>query len=341
MLDTALGSFREGVYITNVRKVQPPEKQPKKERLAQIASFHSELSAEFHSLTQARTLLLVGADALRSGLGTSEISRFHGSVFTRQEAEALRGLADPSILVPLPPQVHSLAVTLHPAFALHGNLQFKSEIIQAIARAHRWSEREAGPTRPARELFDLSCQMDDLLRALEQATTVAIDVETPRDGPGIDLCGFGVPDGRVWVAGWCRDVAEVVQMLMDSNKVIVGHNLLFDLRRFMEMGIKVTNKPIIADTIAGGALLWPPQPQSKKKGKGGPNRLSLAACTLRLLDGCFNWKDPSSLETQSLYHTNWKVRDWQIPRLYNALDVWHNLKMWWPMRELLRQENML
>lgn len=339
-LDQGLGHFRENVYVTSVLK-EIPQKEAKKEHLSRIASKHEELSAEFHSLTETRCLQLVGADALRSGLGTDQISRFHSSYFTRAEAEALRGLTDPSTLLPLPPQIHTIAVSLHPAFALHGNLQFRTEIVQAIARAHRWSEKESGPTRPSMDLFDLTCQLDDLLRALEQTTTVCIDVETPKDGPGIDLCGFGVPDGRVWVGGWCRDLAEVIQMLMDSNKVIVGHNLLFDLRRFLEMGVKVTSRPIIADTIAGGALLWPPQPQSKKKGKGGPSRLSLAACTLRLLDGHFNWKDPGSPETQALYRANWKVRDWQLPRLYNALDVWGNLKMWWPMRELLRREGML
>lgn len=349
-LDAAIGlEEKEGVYITNVRKTRPPNVQQRKQRLEEIASQHEELSAEMSRLTQARTLTVVGADALRSTLGTERISHYHGSFLNRAEVEAIRqaspvGLAS---LIPLPALLHTVAVTLHPAFALHGNLQFKFDIIQTIGRAHRWSKREEGPIRPSLDLFDLECDLFSLVRALNDAQTVCIDIETPHEGAHkIDLCGFGVPDGRVWVAPWDQSVKEIVIDLMRSPRVIVGHNLLFDLVRFLNLGIEIGERVVIFDTIAGGQLLWPPpsQQSKKKKGKGqkGPSRLSLAACTLRLLDGWVNWKQPDTWETQAIYKASYpSVRQWMWPRLYNALDVHGNLKMSWPMRELLRREAML
>src|SRR5206468_1914205 len=116
------------------------------------------------SLNEVRTLLLVGGDALEAVLGLSQISLYHGSVLTAAEAEAIRRVCpvrSPRV-ERLPPKLHSIVVTLHPAFALRGKPQFRPMIQTTIARAARWADQEEPPTRPPAEHFNLEASVDEV-----------------------------------------------------------------------------------------------------------------------------------------------------------------------------------
>jgi uracil-DNA glycosylase family 4 len=347
MLDQGLQGNRAKVRVLNVRDWKVWDKQPRRERLAEIAERMEAIQHELHTYREARTLLCVGADALRAVLGTDSISKYHGSFLTRAEAGAFRSLP-PSKDVPtplvLPPNIHTIGCTFHPAFALRGNPQFKGEILVAIGRAWQASQASSSPcVRPEAASIALGGDYEEVARAIGKWDRYCIDIETSRDGSRIDLFGWGFPDGTQVSASWGSDVLELAKSSLRAGKVVIGHNLLFDLRRLYEAGCRLD--ATFVDTIAGAALLHPPPTQSaKKEGKVsvGPSRLSLGACAVRYVPFAVNWKQPSDPYTQALYRASWSsVPQWQWPMLYNSLDCHYNLKMWWPMRELLQRGRML
>lgn len=89
-LDYGLGGTRGGVYITNVRKCLGAEKEDKDIKAASISHcVNAFLRRELETIRSCRVVLAVGADALRITTGLHEATKFHGSVWTRPEVEAI------------------------------------------------------------------------------------------------------------------------------------------------------------------------------------------------------------------------------------------------------------
>lgn len=88
-LDTA------ATYITNIRKCLPPPLEgPAVRNLSIRHCVAHYLQSEFDALTEARAIQAVGADAAVVLAGVTSVMEAHGAVFTRLEADAIRGLDD-------------------------------------------------------------------------------------------------------------------------------------------------------------------------------------------------------------------------------------------------------
>ncbi len=85
-----LGGTRGGAYLTNVRKCLGGDKETPEIREASTAHcIKAYLIHELGALSSVRTVLAVGADALRATTGIKEITKFHGSVWTADEVRAM------------------------------------------------------------------------------------------------------------------------------------------------------------------------------------------------------------------------------------------------------------
>jgi uracil-DNA glycosylase family 4 len=92
ILNNAIGG-RGDVFITNVRKCIPPEREARKDQEDSISHCVREyLDKELAAFGgECRHMLLVGGEALQTATGQYRISRLHGSVWTVPEVNALRG----------------------------------------------------------------------------------------------------------------------------------------------------------------------------------------------------------------------------------------------------------
>jgi uracil-DNA glycosylase family 4 len=85
------GVMRYNTFITNVRKCLGLTQETPEQRQATIQHCTAAyLAPEFERLKFARSLLCVGADALQQATGLTEMVKYHGSQWTKQEVEALR-----------------------------------------------------------------------------------------------------------------------------------------------------------------------------------------------------------------------------------------------------------
>lgn len=243
-------------------------------------------------------------------------------------------------MIILPSTVETVVATLHPAFAMRGSPQFRDEIRRVILRASNRARGEGKLWRPD-VVFP---SPDELERALDDASSVAIDVETagldrPED---ITIAGLAPIGGSVtYAVPWTGEYREIVAHVLQSPRTIkVGHNFAFDMRAFRAYGIE-PEWPVY-DTIQAAALLWPPRPRRKVDGQMGSIRwLALAACVLRVIDGVPMWKHPSFDATKALYFTTWpEVPEWRHPFLYCALDAYYTGLLWLAESELLRETGM-
>lgn len=317
------------------------------------------LQEEILRLTEARTLLLIGADAAEAVLGicgphkdpndskkklTPSIIDYHGSTFTRVEALALQAWAAENSIPTvqgLPPKVHSVVVTLHPDFALHGNMpRFKLAIKMAIGRAAMLSQGAVGPGRPPAELFDLYATpeaVEGWLRAWGPRE-VTSDVETPRDNPKhILICGVGIWTERILVFDWTARMIEIMRRWLRSRGDVVGHNFLYDLRSFAAYDVRPVKPRRVIDTIAACARLNPVDDEVRDF-----PWLSLATCVARHVPGGYYWKEGERTCQRALYRASFP---WCPPedhdRLYNSIDVYNNSRLWEVVRPLLQREGML
>lgn len=88
-LTKGLGGTRTGVYCTNVRKCLGYDNEPPNIRDASIAyCVNAYLKDELADLVNVNTVLAIGADALDVTTGIREVTKFHGSVLTADEARA-------------------------------------------------------------------------------------------------------------------------------------------------------------------------------------------------------------------------------------------------------------
>lgn len=351
VLASALGGWeqRARARITNVRKIRPPQKEAKKQKYESIRAWRESLEEDLAGMSEVRTLLLVGGDALEAVLGVRHISLYHGSVLSRTEAEALRAVETefPPVAA-LPPKVHTIVGTYHPAFALRGKPMFKPMIKTVIARAARWSQGEDGPARVPSGFFNLEASAGEVgeFLAREDAARqpIALDVETPFDNAKqIDICGVATSVGAV-VFPWSVEHREVIREFMQRPGVVAGHNFGFDLRALAAYGIEPARERRVVDTIVAGALLWPPSRTTKKT-----RWLALSTCVSRVLDGVPFWKGiprngqpPENKWRDALYRATWPlVPEWLHGRLYCGLDCVETSRLWGAQRALLHREAML
>lgn len=248
--------------------------------------------------------------------------------------------------VTLPPNTRRVVISLHPAFAMYGYPQIRGSILTAIARARDWARKDTGPSRDF--TFRYAPSPDALVEALQGTSKFVVDVETPRDNDKkITICGVCTEEGVGYSFGWVDPYIEIMKEFLESPKhVKIGHNLSFDAKAFRQYGIKI-EWPVV-DTIQAAALLWPPQPKSKKetaKGKVGAKikMLSLAACALRVLPDEFYWKEVERHpQVEAIYKVAWpNVPQVLYPFLYNARDCVVNFRLWTVLRELLAKQDLL
>lgn len=303
------------VFVSNVRRCLADDETPE-EKAASTAHCVKAFLAPELARVKPRSLLLIGGDALAAITGLRDVGKYHGSVWHRAEIDEVRRTL--GIVAPLiPDSLHTITATLHPAFAMRAGLpQLKPSIIATIARAMRWSERPAGPRRDW--TFILEPTPDDVAAYLGDAKDrVAVDVETLHDDHStITMIGFSARDGEALVTPWTHEARGVVAEFLARRDVLkVFHNGPFDRTALAgRYGIEVAQP--IRDTINRAALLHPPFKQAEKH-----RWLNLPTCTLRLIDGMFNWKDPERPEVKAMYRAAWPhVPEWLHSRLYNAVD---------------------
>jgi len=245
----------------------------------------------------------------------------------------------------LPPNVHSVSCSLHPAFAMRGLRQYMASIITGMVRAKNWSERDWEPGIRAHNINPsptLAEVQDHIARA--GSGPFSVDIETPmHKETEILMVGISGLPGEAVVVPWQYPFTEVVKELMeDATKVKVGHNFAYDLNAFYANGIKPAGK--LYDTIHMGALLWPPIQRKKKKGKRNMmsmKTLDLASCVLRVLDGRFYWKEPDKNATKALLSAAYpSVQSWLHPYLYCGIDCVETRYLFAVSGELLRREGM-
>lgn len=260
--------------ITNAR-CYLDEKESENEARAGYFACREHLQAEMNQLTEARTILCVGADATFAVLGRTDITNLHGSVWTRVEADAMRnaqvvsGLATRgACLGELPPRVHTVVCSFHPAYAMHGFPQAWPLIYRAITRARMWSLREAGPLRNFKK--NLTPSVEDFERIIPGTDDPVqklwlIDIETPMDNPNwIKMIGIAYAPDEVMVIPPTGRYLELFRRAMAMRGITkAGHNWNFDHRAFLVNGIPIAD-PII-NTIEVESILRPPFKESSER----------------------------------------------------------------------------
>lgn len=102
-IDVGLGGSRDGIFITNVRKCAPSGEESKEEKAASISHcVRTYLQAEMDAVASAHAqagrtraaLQPVGADATRVVMGRGNMQKFHASVFSRAERDAMATAAE-------------------------------------------------------------------------------------------------------------------------------------------------------------------------------------------------------------------------------------------------------
>jgi len=330
-VNSALRGQRDSVRVANVRRCLPPEHE--KSRSQVLSTQHctrTYLHPEMADLSEVRTIVCVGGDALREVVGIGGISKVFGSVWSRAEVEAIRAAArvgEPPL--PLPPRLHSVVAAIHPAAAMRGSKWMMPTIKQMIWRGWQWSQREKGPgDRLAGLTVDLQPAPEVVEAALREHSTVAMDVETVgRESKQISILGLATSPSEVMVMDWREPYISIVRpFLEDPTYAVIGHNFAFDMHALWETsGIDVRAQ--VLDTMNAAALLWPPVPK-RKQDETTKEKLqlpwhSLALCVMRVFEGEAYWKEAELPWQQAFYQVAYGERfpAWQWPRLYCAIDA--------------------
>lgn len=153
-LNRALLGERDLVRVDNTRRCLPPEKESTHEYLESTTHCsNSYLRQWLPQLQECRTILTVGADALKEVVGVGPDSFHHkrggglarlvGSVWSVAEVTAIRAACRPTALpLRFPPKLHSVVAAIHPAAALRGSRHLMPTVYQMIQRARRLSLQE-------------------------------------------------------------------------------------------------------------------------------------------------------------------------------------------------------
>ena len=88
--ELAAGLGGTHAFVTNVRKCLGRSDESKELRRASINHCTAAyLQDELDACTEARTVLVVGADALETIVGVTSTIKWHGAVLSREEAESI------------------------------------------------------------------------------------------------------------------------------------------------------------------------------------------------------------------------------------------------------------
>jgi len=244
-------------------------------------------------------------------------------------------------VITLPPSVHSLSCSLHPAFALRGFPQFLPHIYTSIGRAVYWS-RSPDPPRRAYDLTLLDDQkkLTEVCCGASPGDVIAVDVETPEGKPThIDICSLAWSSTEGLCFTWNLTNQSIVRSLLENPSVIkVGHNFGYDIRAFEAQGIRVQGPCM--DTMDMCSLLWP-QPTTKTEGGAGFPWHSLSTCALRVIEDFAYWKRPDTPATRAFYRAAFpRVDGWKHARLYCTLDSLVTKRLFHVTREMLKLQEM-
>jgi hypothetical protein len=348
------------VFVTNVRDTRPPRKQPGKVKAAEVAAALPRLAGELAGLTECRSLLAVGGDALRAILGVGEISKFHASMWSRVEVDAIRSAAVERgipVVEALPPKLHTLTACYHPAFTMHGGIpQFRPMLQATIQRAERASRmEETAAVRPPASVFNLWAFPAAVEAALAEADRLNLPVAFDVEGyEQITIAGCRV-GGQVLVWEWNARMASIIREWMARPGVVVGHNFLSDLSKLAQYGITPGKRRVVVDTIVAEALLRPSPKASKDDEEGAQRKwFALPTCVTYRVPGSAYWKEavasptgrPDKAKwrwaTLAAYRATWPMigPEWQ-EALHNGLDNWWTGELWKVQRALLERRGML
>lgn len=180
--------------------------------------------------------------------------------------------------------------------------------------------------------INLSPSPDDLsaliAKSRQSGTPLSVDVETPREQPGIILlCGVAASPTEAICFDWREPYITLMkELLEDATQEVIGHNFAFDARAFwLASGIAVEAR--VWDTMAMAGVVWPPVAE-RKAGETDKKKVqlpfhSLQLCVLRTEEREAAWKQPESAAGQAFYSVAFghRYQPWEWPRLYCALDV--------------------
>lgn len=327
------GCGNERVFVSNVRRCLHEGETEDEWIASKVQCVRAHLEAELEA-AQPRALLLVGDDALHAVTGLKGSQKYHMSVWHRAAVDEIRRAL--GVTVPaLPPSIHTVVFTLHPAHAMRAGIpQLKPTITLSVLRAKRWAERTAGLSMDWH--FDLDLTPDDLAEYLAGVTSAAVDVETDHeDHSKIVLCGASARDGHAVSTPWTPDFIEVWREFLSRPGVVKWlHNSPFDRKAFAAWGVEVV--PPVRDTIQMAALLHPPF-----KGAERMRWLNLPSCSMRMIDGLANWKDTEKPETRAYFRAMFPhVPEFLHSRLYNGIDCIVTRMLAQIQEETLKMEGM-
>jgi len=245
--------------------------------------------------SNAKTLLLLGSDALRISSGLTNPAEVMGAVWNRQEFEAIANANKVVDILYRTPNVHSVVVSLHPADAMKGSRWMLPTLYRFIQRAAAWSQREYGPgvyyegsnylleyygvlpgeTETSRKVvpdynrlrgitINLNPMEDDIEEAFaeDDGGPISIDIETPRGRQGeIILVGIAPTPNKAVVADWGNGSLRraIERGIQGSGREIVGHNFYYDHRGFSlnQLG-NISLRTRVHDTITQASTIYPP-----------------------------------------------------------------------------------
>lgn len=220
------------------------------------------------------------------------------------------------MIVPLPPNVRHVILSLHPAFAMRGMPQAMPEIEAAIGRVRD----PYLPNRRPAFLFYLDPTPQQLTAALSAAPAshaLAIDVETrEEDSTAITICGVSVAWAGAFVFPWTDPFIDIIaEQLASGRRIVSGHNLAFDRKALARYAAEPAAGKTW-DTIQAEALLYPPFREAKKR-----RWMSLAHAVMRRFPIPY-WKDWQTAAGKALLRAWFPgVPEWLLERLYCGVDV--------------------
>jgi uracil-DNA glycosylase family 4 len=223
MLNRALrviGVSREGCYLTNATKCQPPSRATPADWSAAIAHCSKAYLSKEAAGASPPSVVTLGAKALEAVAGTAfcdkrppSISHWRGSLWYADEVEARQerpgayGQTLPALRFASNPRI---LPTIHPAFIMRGMWKWQRVWLRDL-----WRGFHRVPVRP----LSLSAPLP--------ADRVVIDLETLRDDPTtMTLVGASV-DGKIRQDSMMTDP---VRAALAGPLPKVGHNIVgFDL----------------------------------------------------------------------------------------------------------------
>ena len=183
---------------------------------------------------------------------------------------------------------------------------------------HPQPHREMKQTQFKAILTDTSDKLNDLLNQIKEAEAVSLDTETTSLDAlsaklvGISIC-FSEKEAYYLPVGHANaenlDLQETITALKQAlqNKIIIGHNLKYDLTVLKKHGLELENR--LFDTMLAAYILDP-----------GTNKYSLSQCALNEL--IYNMQPISELIGSGKNQITFDQVDVNKACFYSAEDAW-------------------